>query len=420
MEPEANTPEAAAPVEPKTEPTEVVQEDPATQLSPKVPALTRDLSLRDQTEVVAFAFYSQFEGRNNETDKYESWHVRVFPTYVIAKSWQNKKHYKVTYTMVSDSEVAFDDRANWPVVEMEWNEVSETERSFKANLYTARGVEMPVDPGTTAPAAAPQKPSLNLNAPYVRSAHEFVPGGEYTAHYRHGESCIIRTVTGNDNQSTFFFATGLEGRDGYMVDIDTLDVGAYARNGVVLWEHGKDPNRGMLPVAKSLNVVKRTINDVKGWLATVEWWNDDFSRTIRDLVKDGFLNMPSLKWQPRAVKMVRSGDRDVPLFVNAEMLEFSVVAVGGDAATTVVSRSADGSSAFDPAALASLEERVNALAQKVEAPVFPEQGTPSSSATALTLTPAEEAVIQRTVQAEMQKIAAALAKQRVRSQLGIG
>ena len=123
-------------------------------------------------------------------------------------------------------------------------------------------------------------------------------------------------------------------RDGMIIRADGLDTQSYMNNPVVLWNHGLDPQRGAVPVARTVDMQR-----VDGGLrATVEWDTDDFSQSIRDKVKRGFLNAVSLGWATDASEVQEIDGRSVPVVTRSDMTEFSFVSVPADAGALVTQR----------------------------------------------------------------------------------
>jgi HK97 family phage prohead protease len=137
-------------------------------------------------------------------------------------------------------------------------------------------------------------------------------------------------MSSDNKRTTVQFMTEDVARDGLVLDADGLDVTAYRDNPVVLWQHGMDPRRGAQPIARTVDLTR---ND-DGYLATVEWYDDDFSQQIKRQVKEGFLNAVSVGWCTE--DMDRGGD--TPRVTESDMTEFSFVGVPADAGALVQQR----------------------------------------------------------------------------------
>lgn len=162
-------------------------------------------------------------------------------------------------------------------------------------------------------------------------------------------------------RSIFQFTTGGEARDGMVLEPDGLDVSGFLRNPVVLFQHGYDGQRGALPIGKASDV-RQTEN---GWTASVEWANDEFSRAIADMVRDGFLSAVSIGWRTLDAGWKTRGGRETYVINRAEMMEFSVVSVPADADALVLERA--------DAALTAELARLRAQVQALEARLAPDE-----------------------------------------------
>jgi len=137
-------------------------------------------------------------------------------------------------------------------------------------------------------------------------------------------------MSSDGERTTIQFMTEDVARDGLVLDADGLDMSAYRDNPVVLWQHGQDPRRGAEPIAKTVELQR---ND-DGWLATIEWYDDDFSQRIKEKVKRGFLNAASIGWN---TEDVARGEQP-PRIAESDMTEFSIVSVPADAGALVEER----------------------------------------------------------------------------------
>jgi len=126
-------------------------------------------------------------------------------------------------------------------------------------------------------------------------------------------------------------------RDGMMIRAEGVDTEDYMRNPVVLWNHGTDPQRGAVPIARTVDM-QRVDGGIR---ATVEWDDDPFSQEIKRKVKRGFLSAVSLGWRTEESEVQEVEGRSVPVVTEADMTEFSFVSVPADAGALVVQRSRD-------------------------------------------------------------------------------
>jgi HK97 family phage prohead protease len=161
-------------------------------------------------------------------------------------------------------------------------------------------------------------------------------------------------------------------RDGMVLDADGLDTSAFEQNPVVLWSHGTDPRRGDEPIAKAHNLRRNG----EGMLADVTFADDEFAQRIREKVRNGFVNAVSIGWRTEDID--RTGD--APTVTEADMTEFSFVAVPADSQALVQERTAG----------SEVEHRIGRLEEKIEQlraeatatspqPESDMEGTPSAS-----------------------------------------
>ena len=205
-------------------------------------------------------------------------------------------------------------------------------------------------------------------APTERIAPDHVPAVGETG--RRALGVEVRT-SDDGRRSSFLFMTGDLARDGMVIDPAGVDVGAYLRNPVVLWEHGYDFARGGVPVGRATNV-SRTEN---GWSAEVEWEEDEFALRIAGMVKRGTLSAVSFGWRTLAREWQTMGGQEVMVVTRCEMMEFSVVSVPADAGALVMER-AEGAALGQIASqqrailesLAALSADVSALTQRLGTP----------------------------------------------------
>lgn len=124
-----------------------------------------------------------------------------------------------------------------------------------------------------------------------------------------------------------------------VIDPAGIDLEGYRKNPVVLWEHGKDPTRGRLPIGRNL-WINRGNNKL---VARTEFARDDYSQTLFELYRDGALRGWSIFAIPnekasgkptRAEIAARSELAECETIYRAcELGEYSAVAVPGNAET---------------------------------------------------------------------------------------
>ena len=180
---------------------------------------------------------------------------------------------------------------------------------------------------------------------------------------------VNHRATKDDNISTVFFTTEEIDRHGTIVRTKGIDTKEYMRNPVVLWQHGNDPMRGRLPIAKTETIIEKQVRRgdkmVPGMLARIKWYDDEFSQKVRAMVKDGFLNMASMGWKPTRIDYMEDGDRQIPVFEESEMTEFSIVDIGSNRGSVFEMRDSEtGSPTID---LLDRLEKLEALLASKEA-----------------------------------------------------
>lgn len=135
--------------------------------------------------------------------------------------------------------------------------------------------------------------------------------------------------------------------DRYRTVIDPMggDTSNYNRNGPVLWNHGKDPLRGTLPIGKGWVKRRSSEGDLIG---KTKFHTDEFSQQIFEMYQNETLRGWSVNILPsEASPPTQQEIRARPELADCEMIyrkwelaEFSAVAIPGnaDALTLVVSR----------------------------------------------------------------------------------
>lgn len=83
-----------------------------------------------------------------------------------------------------------------------------------------------------------------------------------------------------------------------VVDPRGLDLRAFERNSVVLWDHGKDPTRGAIPIGKSLKTWIDEDGGVTRLMALVKFCRDTYSMSIFDMHAEGKLSQWDIQVLP--------------------------------------------------------------------------------------------------------------------------
>lgn len=144
---------------------------------------------------------------------------------------------------------------------------------------------------------------------------------------------------------TSIINTGSVDRYRTVIDPQGMDLEGYRKNPVVLWEHGKDPTRGRLPIGRN-QWIKRNGNKL---IARTEFGKDDYSQCLFEMYRDGLLRGWSIFALPdeRACsKPLRSEivanpelERCEMVYRKCELGEYSGVAVPGNAETLTLMES---------------------------------------------------------------------------------
>jgi len=127
---------------------------------------------------------------------------------------------------------------------------------------------------------------------------------------------FLEPVT-EDAPLRFVIASKGEKRDGLDLEMARFQLGAFERNPVMLWQHGREPTRGVLPVGRWQNL-ERTPDRITG--EAVFDMGDPFAADLARKYREGYLNAVSVSWLPQ---QTRDGWQ-------YEMLEASAVSVPAD------------------------------------------------------------------------------------------
>lgn len=304
------------------------------------------LSLTALLALIQRSFYRRFDVWGEDF-----YVVEVFDDYLVAYDWMGERYYRVGYVFDAEARtVSFDDRDTWQEVVSTWTPITRAAARAEVRALMSEGDAAPSfrfvedTPGTLTRAAA---------ATSFREARD-------------------------GQRTTAWVTTDAIARDGMILEPDGLDTTAYERNPVVLWQHGGDPQRGTVPIARCVALTRRDERQadgttVRGWLATIEWGADPFAQLIHEQVRTGLLSMTSIGWNSRRVEHRTIEGRTVPVVTEGEMLEFSIVAIGADRNALIVERSADA------ARLARIEADVAALRAALHPATQPEATAPAAA-----------------------------------------
>jgi len=133
--------------------------------------------------------------------------------------------------------------------------------------------------------------------------------------------------------------SGEVARDGMIVEPAGLNVRNYEPNPVILWNHGFS-SHGTIPIGTASNL---RINAAgTDWLADASFDPDEFSQMIGNKVRGGSIRAVSIGWITHAAENRVIDGQNVRVITNAELTEFSFVAVGADPRALVQQRNLAG------------------------------------------------------------------------------
>ena len=317
--------------------------DSLERLLPRLGLQTR-VDARDMTQTVAGTFWRRFDDMPDEDYVVPEVYVtgasdEQASGWLVAVNRNTDRYWRAGWTYddsgTGAAEVEYDDPGSWAEVEEQWVPVdAEAERLVDA--------------------AAERKEAQNetgdqRDAEGERARADVEAGGD--EHRAILQGAELR-MSSDGERTTIQFMTEDVARDGLVLDADGLDLSAYRQNPVVLWQHGKDPRRGGQPIAKTVDIARNS----DGYLATIEWYDDDFSQEIKRQVKEGYLNAASIGWRTEDLDW----DESPPRVAESDMTEFSIVSVPADAGALVEERSGD----HDP--LTELRDEIESLREEIE------------------------------------------------------
>lgn len=153
-------------------------------------------------------------------------------------------------------------------------------------------------------------------------------------HVIRGYAATVEDVSAQERMVTARINTASVDRYRSVIDPAGGDLSKYNR--VVLWEHGKDPTRGSLPIGKC-SWIKRVGNEIR---ARTQFAKDDYSQALFEMYRDGMLNGWSVNVLPQAGSYgpPTQAERARPemagcetVYRKWELAEYSGVAVPGNA-----------------------------------------------------------------------------------------
>jgi len=160
----------------------------------------------------------------------------------------------------------------------------------------------------------------------------------------------VDDVNASERSIVAKISTGAVDRYNTVFDVRGFSLGSYNQNRVVLFEHGRDPMRGSLPIGKNLWIKAAGMGADAKLIAKTQFKKDDFSQQLYEAYRDGEMRGWSISaipsdYGPPTKEEIRSRPElaDVTnIFRSVDLCEYSAVSVPGnpDCLTTEELRSA--------------------------------------------------------------------------------
>ena len=152
----------------------------------------------------------------------------------------------------------------------------------------------------------------------------------------------VKVSEGEERTVTSIVNTASVDRYKTVINPGGIDLVAYRKNPVVLWEHGKDPTRGSRPIGRNL-WIKQVGDTIQ---AKTRFGSDAYSQEIFNLYKDGLLSGWSINVLPdrdSSSPPTKDELRSRPdlskcemVYRKGELAEYSAVAVPGNSETLTI------------------------------------------------------------------------------------
>ena len=355
--------------------------------------MRRAFRLAQRVRDVVRAFYETFDGQNREyfyVDPSEVW-----DEFLVAFEINAERFFRVPYEYNPDERsTSFADRGAFQEVEQIWQDRTLDPIAWATSVLdrvalVRERIEDPSELKLDGLAARlfehlPED-AVERRAPVLDEPH----GPLFDISTLVGDrETIVRDVAttyreaSDGETSTFAINTSGVDRYGTIIEGRGIDTTAYMRNPVVLWQHGRDAQRGFNPIARTTSLVWNEKREA--WIATIVWADDDFARDIRAKVRDGFLSAASVSIRPTSRPSTREIEgQHVTQFGESELLEWSIVAVPGNAETLATDRDDD--------RLSRLEGLVERLASSLDQAQIqpPQEGVAPETESAIEEAPEE-------------------------------
>ena len=152
-------------------------------------------------------------------------------------------------------------------------------------------------------------------------------------------AATIEDVSTQERMVTARINTSSVDRYRTVIDPMGIDLTAYKANPVVLWEHGKDPTRGRLPIGRN-TWIKTIAGKTSEIRARTQFGKDDYSQYLFECYRDGGLRGWSVNVLPDAKRCSPPTKEEIrarpeledchTMYRGGELAEYSAVAVTGN------------------------------------------------------------------------------------------
>jgi len=143
----------------------------------------------------------------------------------------------------------------------------------------------------------------------------------------------LREVDTEAHRVTAVISTGDVARDGAIIESAGWDFDNYNKNPVVLWMH----DDGAMPFARTVDLMATE----KELIARAEFdMEDPLGAIAFRKISNGFVNSTSVRWLPKKTEVRIEGEdkdqRDILVFLEQELLEWSFVTIPADPSALIV------------------------------------------------------------------------------------
>lgn len=141
---------------------------------------------------------------------------------------------------------------------------------------------------------------------------------------------LVRSIDAESRRVQVVVSTGDVARDEMIIDQRGWVFDHYDRNPVVLWAHDDHA----LPIARAIPALRvRTDNEL---IETHEFATHPRAEEVWALVRDGFVNATSVRWNPISWQWEKRDGQEYLVFTRQELLESSYVSIPADPGALVM------------------------------------------------------------------------------------